>query len=63
VVADAFSRLCERRHSFDADTDDKAGPPSDVLASMGDISPPPVSAEEMSFKSYPSAKPARRLEF
>jgi hypothetical protein len=45
VVADAFSRLCERRHSFDADTDDKAGPPSDVLASMGDINPPPVTTE------------------
>ncbi len=45
VVADAFSRLCERRHSFDADNDDKAGPPSDVLASLGDINPPPVTTE------------------
>ncbi len=47
VVADAFSRLCERRPSFDADTDDKAGPLSDVLASMGDINPPPVTTEPL----------------
>ena len=45
MVADAFSRLCERRPSFDADTDDKAGPFPDVLASMGDINPPPVTTE------------------
>jgi hypothetical protein len=45
VVADAFSRLCERRPSFDADADDKAGPPLDVLASLGDINPPPVTTE------------------
>ncbi len=45
VVADAFSRLCERRHSFDADTDDKAGPPLDVLASMGDSNPSPITTE------------------
>ncbi len=43
VVSDAFSRLCEHRHSFDADADDKAGSFSDVLASMGDINPPPVT--------------------
>ncbi len=45
MVADAFSRLCERRPSFDADTDDKAGPFPDVLASMGDMNPPPVTTE------------------
>ncbi len=46
VVADAFLRLCERRPSFDADTtDDKAGPFPDVLASMGDINPPPVTTK------------------
>jgi hypothetical protein len=46
MTQDAFSRLCERRHSFDADTDDKeAGPPLDALASMGDINPSPVTTE------------------
>jgi hypothetical protein len=55
VVADVFSRLCERRHSFDADNDDKAGPPSDVLASMGDINPSPVTTE-------PSIPPSLRAK-
>ncbi len=45
MVADAFSRLCERRLSFDADADNKAGTPMDVLASLGDINPPPVTTE------------------
>ncbi len=45
VVADAFSRLCERRPSLDADTDDKGGPFPHVLASMGDINQPPVTTE------------------
>ncbi len=45
VVANAFSRLCERRPSFDADTEDKAEPFSDVLASMGDMNSPPVTTE------------------
>ncbi len=45
MVADTFSRLCERRPSFDADADDKAGTPLDVLASMGDINPLPVTTE------------------
>ncbi len=48
MVADAFSRLCERRPSFDGDTDDKAGPFPDILASMGDINPPPVTTDEFS---------------
>jgi hypothetical protein len=56
VVADAISRLCERRHSIDADTDDKAGPPSVVLASMGDINPPPVTTDE------PSIPPSLRAK-
>ena len=55
MVTDAFSRLCERRHSFDADTDDKAEPFSDVLASMGDMSPPPVTTE-------PSIPPSLRAK-
>ncbi len=55
VVADAFSRLCERRHIFDADNDDKAGPPSDILASMGDIEPSPVTTE-------PSIPPSLRAK-
>jgi hypothetical protein len=37
--------MCERRPSFDADADDKAGTPMDVLASLGDSSPPPVTTE------------------
>ncbi len=55
VVADAFLQLCERRHSFNAETDDKAGPPSDVLVSMGDINPPPVTTE-------PSIPPSLRAK-
>ncbi len=45
MVADTLSRLCERRPSFDADADGKAGPPSDVLASLEDSHPPPVTTE------------------
>jgi hypothetical protein len=55
VVADAFSRLCDRRLSFDADADDEAGTPMDALASLGDSSPPPVTTE-------PSILPLLRTE-
>ncbi len=58
MVADAFSRLCERRPSVDADTDDKAGQFSEVLATMGDINPPPVTTEP----SIPPS-PRAKIEF
>ncbi len=45
MLADAFSRLCEHRPSFDADADDKAGPALDVLAFLEDSHLPPVTTE------------------
>ncbi len=58
MVAGAFSRLCERRHSFDADNDDKAGPSLDVLASMSDINPSPVTTEPL----IPALLRAKKIE-